>query len=105
MAVAWENGQAVGFISPEFKVVVVSASSRRRGHGRRLVEAGLAIERERPPSPLSQTRSCREGSNSGPQSRLEATVLRRESGFSIPTGLRLVVWTPTSAGYAVGTPA
>ncbi|HEX7495710.1 MAG TPA: N-acetyltransferase [Candidatus Limnocylindrales bacterium] len=47
VAVAWENGQPVGFISPEFKVLVVSASSRRRGNGRRLVEAGLAIERER----------------------------------------------------------
>jgi mycothiol synthase len=47
VAVAWENGQPVGFVSPEFKVLVVSTSSRRRGHGRRLVEAGLAIERER----------------------------------------------------------
>ena len=47
VAVAWEHGQPVGLVSPDFKVLVVSASSRRRGHGRRLVEAGLTIERER----------------------------------------------------------
>jgi mycothiol synthase len=47
VAVAWEDGQPVGFVSPEFKVLVVAPPNRRQGHGARLVEAGLAIERER----------------------------------------------------------
>jgi len=42
-----ERGDLLGFISPEFKVVVVRPDQRRRGIGRLLVEAGLAIERER----------------------------------------------------------
>ncbi|HEV2006712.1 MAG TPA: GNAT family N-acetyltransferase [Candidatus Limnocylindrales bacterium] len=37
----------LGFISPEFKVVVVRPQDRRHGIGRSLVEAGLAIERDR----------------------------------------------------------
>ncbi len=40
-------GDLVGFISPEFKVVVVRPEDRRRGIGRSLVAAGLAIEHER----------------------------------------------------------
>ncbi len=42
-----EDGDLLGFISPEFKVVVVRPKDRRTGIGRSLVEAGLAIERER----------------------------------------------------------
>jgi mycothiol synthase len=41
------DGELVGFISPEFKVVVVRPEDRRQGIGRALVEAGVAIERER----------------------------------------------------------
>lgn len=41
------DGTLVGFISPEFKVVVVRREDRRMGVGRALVEAGLAIEHER----------------------------------------------------------
>jgi mycothiol synthase len=41
------DGDLVGFISPEFKVVVVRPEDRRHGIGRALVEAGVAIERER----------------------------------------------------------
>jgi mycothiol synthase len=37
----------LGFISPEFKVVVVRPQDRRKGIGRSLVAAGLAIERDR----------------------------------------------------------
>lgn len=47
VGVAWEDGLPVGFVSPEFKVLVVAPSHRHRGHGGRLVDAGLAIERER----------------------------------------------------------
>lgn len=47
VAVAWEDGQPVGLVSPEFKVLIVAPSKRRRGHGGRLVDAALAIERER----------------------------------------------------------
>ena len=46
LAVA-NNGSVVGFISPNFKVVVVEPNQRRLGIGRRLVEAGLELERER----------------------------------------------------------
>lgn len=42
-----EDGSLIGFVSPEFKVIVVRVADRRRGVGRALVEAGLAIERER----------------------------------------------------------
>jgi mycothiol synthase len=41
------KGDVVGFISPEFKVVVVGPDHRRQGIGRRLVEAGIELERER----------------------------------------------------------
>jgi len=41
------DGDLLGFISPEFKVVVVRPKDRRTGIGRSLVEAGLAIERDR----------------------------------------------------------
>jgi mycothiol synthase len=48
MAGAFEaDGGLVGFISPEFKVVVVRPDERRQGIGRALVESGVAIERER----------------------------------------------------------
>lgn len=48
MAAAFSaGGGLVGFISPEFKVVVVRPEHRRQGIGRALVEAGVAIERER----------------------------------------------------------
>lgn len=46
LAVA-SDGAVIGFISPEFKVAVVGPEHRRRGIGRRLVQAGLEIERER----------------------------------------------------------
>jgi mycothiol synthase len=41
------GGALLGFISPEFKVVVVRPDERRRGIGRALVEAGITIETER----------------------------------------------------------
>jgi mycothiol synthase len=41
------DGELLGFISPEFKVVVVRPEDRRQGIGRALVEAGVAIERDR----------------------------------------------------------
>jgi mycothiol synthase len=41
------DGKLLGFISPEFKVVVVRPPSRRQGIGRALVDAGVTIERER----------------------------------------------------------
>ena len=41
------DGAVVGFVSPEFKVAVVEPEHRREGIGRRLIEAGLEIERER----------------------------------------------------------
>jgi mycothiol synthase len=41
------DGELVGFISPEVKIVVVRPGERRRGIGRSLVDAGVAIERER----------------------------------------------------------
>lgn len=41
------HGDLLGFISPEFKVVVIRPEDRRQGIGRALVEAGVAIERER----------------------------------------------------------
>jgi mycothiol synthase len=41
------DGAVVGFISPEFKVAVVRPEDRGQGIGRRLVEAGLDIERAR----------------------------------------------------------
>jgi len=41
------DGTVVGFISPEFKVVVVGPDQRRQGIGRRLVEAGIELERAR----------------------------------------------------------
>jgi mycothiol synthase len=41
------HGGLLGFISPEVKIVAVEPEHRRRGIGRRLVEAGLGIERER----------------------------------------------------------
>jgi mycothiol synthase len=47
VGIAWENDVPVGFVSPEFKVLVVAADQRRRGLGRRLVDAGVAIERDR----------------------------------------------------------
>lgn len=47
VAVARDHDEPVGFVSPEFKMLVVAPPYRRRGHGLRLVEAGLAIERER----------------------------------------------------------
>ena len=40
-------GELLGFISPEFKVVVVRPGDRRQGIGQALVEAGVEIERER----------------------------------------------------------
>jgi mycothiol synthase len=36
-----------GFVSPEFKIVVVEPDGRGQGIGRRLIEAALEIERER----------------------------------------------------------
>jgi mycothiol synthase len=41
------DGSLVGFISPEVKAIVVRPAERRQGIGRRLVEAGIEIERER----------------------------------------------------------
>jgi mycothiol synthase len=41
------DGAVIGFISPEFKIVVVRPEDRGQGIGRRLVEAGLEIERGR----------------------------------------------------------
>jgi mycothiol synthase len=41
------DGALVGFVSPEFKVVIVRPADRRRGIGWALVEAGLEIERQR----------------------------------------------------------
>ena len=41
------DGAVVGFVSPEFKLLVVRPSDRRRGIGRALVEAGVTIERGR----------------------------------------------------------
>lgn len=41
------DGTVIGFISPEFKVVVVEPGHRRRGIGTMLAEAGLEIERAR----------------------------------------------------------
>ena len=42
-----DDGALVGFISPEFKVVVVRPQDRRRGVVRALVEAGVEVERGR----------------------------------------------------------
>ncbi len=42
-----DDGTLIGFVSPEFKIIVVRPADRRRGVGRALVEAGLTIERER----------------------------------------------------------
>jgi mycothiol synthase len=42
-----DGERLTGFVSPEFKVVVVEPDRRRRGIGRRLIEAAVAIERER----------------------------------------------------------
>jgi mycothiol synthase len=51
VAIATEVGSGgerlVGFISPEFKVVVVAPDRRRQGIGRDLVEAAVELERER----------------------------------------------------------
>jgi mycothiol synthase len=44
---AFADDGLVGWVSSEFKVVVVRPDSRRQGIGRRLVEEGLAIERDR----------------------------------------------------------
>lgn len=41
------DDSVVGLISPEFKTIVVAPAWRRRGVGGALVEAGLAIERDR----------------------------------------------------------
>jgi mycothiol synthase len=41
------DGSLLGFVSPEFKIVVVRPDCRRRGIGRSLVEAGVGIERGR----------------------------------------------------------
>jgi mycothiol synthase len=41
------DGAIVGFVSPEFKVVVVRPEDRRKRIGRRLVDAAVEIERER----------------------------------------------------------
>jgi mycothiol synthase len=41
------DGAVAGFISPDFKVVVVEPGRRRRGIGTMLVEAGVEIERAR----------------------------------------------------------
>lgn len=42
-----DDGSLLGFISPEVKIVTVRPEVRRQGIGRSLVDAGLAIERER----------------------------------------------------------
>jgi mycothiol synthase len=50
IAVAVDAGppqRLVGFVSPEFKVLVVEPGERGQGIGRALVDAGLDIERER----------------------------------------------------------
>lgn len=41
------DGSIAGFVSPEFKVLVVRPPDRRQGIGRRLVDAAVEIERER----------------------------------------------------------
>ncbi|HEY2916894.1 MAG TPA: GNAT family N-acetyltransferase [Candidatus Limnocylindrales bacterium] len=42
-----DGERLVGFVSPEFKVVVVEPDRRRQGIGRRLMDAAVAIELER----------------------------------------------------------
>jgi mycothiol synthase len=49
---ALEDGDVVGFISPEYKVAIVRPSRRRQGIGRALVDLGLAMERDRGRSEL-----------------------------------------------------
>jgi mycothiol synthase len=44
---AFDDGDLVGFVSPEFKLVVVRPDRRRQGIGRALVEGGLEAERAR----------------------------------------------------------
>jgi mycothiol synthase len=44
---AFDDAELVGFISSEFKVIVVEPEHRRRGIGRELVERAIDAERER----------------------------------------------------------
>jgi mycothiol synthase len=44
---AFDAGELVGFISPDFKIAVVRPDRRRQGIGRALVDVGLAMEREK----------------------------------------------------------
>ena len=44
---AFDGGDLVGFVSPEFKLAVVRPDRRRQGIGRALVEGGLEAERAR----------------------------------------------------------
>ena len=46
-AVAVEDGVVVGYVTPNHDDLTVAPDARRRGHGRRLVEAGRAIVRRR----------------------------------------------------------
>jgi len=46
-AAAFEGDAIVGFVSPEFKLVVVRPDRRRQGIGRRLVELGVEMEHDR----------------------------------------------------------
>jgi mycothiol synthase len=44
---AFDGDDLIGFVVPDFKVIVVRPDQRRRGIGRQLVEAGLAMAREK----------------------------------------------------------
>jgi mycothiol synthase len=44
---AFSDGELLGFVSGEFKLVVVHPDRRREGHGRRLVDLAIEIERSR----------------------------------------------------------
>ena len=44
---AFDGGELVGIISPEFKIAIVRPDRRRQGIGRTLVELGLEMERRR----------------------------------------------------------
>jgi mycothiol synthase len=88
IVVAVEDGVIVGYCAPRFDEITVHPAHRRRGHGRRLIEASLEIARSRGLSELVLYGSTADPAGAGFIAALGATyhssLWRFELASSVP---------------------